>query len=283
MSEILPQEDIDALLLAVTEGEEDSGAGEDPSVGTTGDDVCRMYDLRRPMFLSSRTGDLLRQYTLSLCEEAEASLGPSAGMSFRRESITVDQISYGEYIASLNSPALFTVHQIDPLPGLMAIEMMPTLAYALIDVLAGREIRDLSLNTGFTPGEAREAVKPVTLIADALCRSFAPDLTLQSRMKALYTNPLEAALCPDGEMGVLLVLEASLDVAEGIITLFLPRPLIVPLMGALAGDKGDPPRDSSPALSIYFPLKARHASLAQIQGLTEGGKLEIDPQEGIVR
>jgi len=274
MTDIMPQDEIDALLAEVS-GETVNSTACRIDGNDNPDMRPKLYDFRRPQFMTKSAESRLRDIFATACDGIEAALGESAGIACDRGSITVDQLTCGEYVRSLMSPTLFSMIRVEPLPGYVAIEVMPSLACALIDAMAGRDIRDVSLNLGFTADEAREAAAPLGDIAESICCAFGESAELRSRVKAIYSNPRDAEFFGDDEMGVCVTCAAKIDYVEGLFSVFLPRISFGPVLSML--EENVPAADVPGNRVIDVPLKTRVATLDQVRKLDAGRKLEIDP------
>ena len=113
MTEILSQDEIDALLSAISTGEvemEDySNVGEQKKV--------KIYDFRRPDKFSK---DQIR--TLQMMHETFARLTTTALSAQLRALVgvhvgSVDQLTYEEFIRSIPNPTTLAVINMDPLKG----------------------------------------------------------------------------------------------------------------------------------------------------------------------
>ncbi len=272
MTDIMSQDEMDALLAEVAG--EAAGAQTAQPIIIDGDEVrARIHDFRRPMFLPSTAESHVKGLFASACDDIEVLLGAQTGMTLDRDGIQTVQLSCGEFLRSVTAPTLFSLVDVDPLPGPMVIELMPNLACALVDRLAGGEIRDVSADTGITAADARAAISPLALIAGALCDNLDYG-TLVPRVKAIYSDPMEAAPCNDDEMGLLVSIGATIEYVEGIISVLLPRIFFWPVFESLRDTDGKGPAQTIPV--IDFPLKARTASFSRLRTVGPSGRLEID-------
>ena len=122
MTEILSQDEIDALLNAISSGEvneeEYSAVGEQKKV--------KIYDFKRPDKFSK---DQIR--TLQMMHETFARLA-TTGLSAQLRALvgvhvaSVDQLTYEEFIRSIPNPTTLAVINMDPLKGSAILEMDPS-------------------------------------------------------------------------------------------------------------------------------------------------------------
>ena len=133
MTEILSQDEIDALLSAISSGDVDpddySAVGEQKKV--------KIYDFRRPDKFSK---DQIR--TLQMMHETFARLTTTALSAQLRALVgvhvgSVDQLTYEEFIRSIPNPTTLAVINIDPLRGSAVLAIDPSITFTIIDRLFG--------------------------------------------------------------------------------------------------------------------------------------------------
>ena len=131
MTEILSQDEIDALLNAISTGEvepqEYSQQKEQRKV--------KIYDFRRPDKFSK---DQIR--TLQMMHETFARLTTTALSAQLRALVgvhvaSVDQLTYEEFIRSIPNPTTLAVINMDPLKGSAVLEIDPGITFTIIDKL----------------------------------------------------------------------------------------------------------------------------------------------------
>ena len=147
MTDILSQEEIDALLTALDSGDistdEISGAGDENA-------RARIYDFKRPDKFSK---DQLR--TIHMLHETFGRLWASSLSGMLRNLVSfsvvsVDQLTYQEFLLSIPDPSVICIFSMAPLEGRSIIEFSPAIAFPIIDrVLGGhggaaQEIRELT-------------------------------------------------------------------------------------------------------------------------------------------
>lgn len=157
VSDIMSQDEINALLAEVSGAPVEESAKTPPVMIDGKEARLIIHDFKRPHILSGEGTARLKAMCAVACDGIEASLGEYAEITFNRDTMSIDSLTLGEFVRSLGSPTLAAVVDVDPLPGPFAVEVMSSVAYAMLDRLSGRDIRDVTLNLGFTAEEAREA------------------------------------------------------------------------------------------------------------------------------
>lgn len=245
MSDILSQEEVDSLLSAVSSGDiappAPAAASSGPAssgiaVSEEGDRNIALYDFRRPDRISK---DQMR--TLQNLHEGYARLLSTSLTSYLRtlveiELVSVDQLTYSEFIMSISNPSCIYVFQMEPLEGQGIFEVNPSLVYFFIDRLFGGQGRPSEQNRELTEIERHVMEK----IADKALRDlkevwerigiFSP------KIEAYETNPQFVQIAPPGETVILISLEVRLQNSSGLMSLCFPYMLLENILDKLSGE-----------------------------------------------
>lgn len=230
MTEILSQDEIDALLTAISAGEVDatdySAAREQKKV--------KIYDFRRPDKFSK---DHIR--TLQMMHETFARLTTTALSAQLRALVSVhvasvDQLTYEEFIRSIPNPTTLAVINMDPLKGSAVFEIDPSITFTIIDKLFGglgeaskisRELTDIELSV-------MEGI--IVRILGNLREAWSNVIDLRPRLGNIETNPQFAQIVPPNDMVVLITLETKVGDVEGMTNLCIPYISIEPIISKLS-------------------------------------------------
>ncbi len=230
MTEILSQDEIDALLSAISSGEVDpddySAVGEQKKV--------KIYDFRRPDKFSK---DQIR--TLQMMHETFARLTTTALSAQLRALVgvhvgSVDQLTYEEFIRSIPNPTTLAVINMDPLKGSAILEIDPSITFTIIDRLFGgpgepskisRELSDIELSV-------MEGI--IVRILGNLREAWSTVIDLRPRLGNIETNPQFAQIVPPNDMVVLITLETKVGDVEGMTNLCIPYITIEPIISKLS-------------------------------------------------
>ena len=230
MTEILSQDEIDALLSAISSGEVDpddySAVGEQKKV--------KIYDFRRPDKFSK---DQIR--TLQMMHETFARLTTTALSAQLRALVgvhvgSVDQLTYEEFIRSIPNPTTLAVINMDPLKGSSVLEIDPSITFTIIDRLFGgpgeptkitRELSDIELSV-------MEGI--IVRILGNLREAWSTVIDLRPRLGNIETNPQFAQIVPPNDMVVLITLETKVGDVEGMTNLCIPYITIEPIISKLS-------------------------------------------------
>lgn len=230
MTEILSQDEIDALLTAISTGDVEatdfSAAKEQKKV--------KIYDFRRPDKFSK---DHIR--TLQMMHETFARLTTTALSAQLRALVSVhvasvDQLTYEEFIRSIPNPTTLAVINMDPLKGSAVLEIDPSITFTIIDKLFGglgeaskisRELTDIELSV-------MEGI--IVRILGNLREAWSNVIDLRPRLGNIETNPQFAQIVPPNDMVVLITLETKVGDVEGMTNLCIPYISIEPIISKLS-------------------------------------------------
>ena len=231
MTEILSQDEIDALLTAISTGEVDTA---DYSA-TKEQRKVKIYDFRRPDKFSK---DQIR--TLQMMHETFARLTTTALSAQLRALVSVhvasvDQLTYEEFVRSIPNPTTLAVINMDPLKGSAVLEIDPSITFTIIDKLFGglgdssakisRELTDIELSV-------MEGI--IVRILGNLREAWSNVVDLRPRLGNIETNPQFAQIVPPNDMVVLITLETKVGEVEGMTNLCIPYITIEPVISKLS-------------------------------------------------
>ncbi|MBN2403103.1 MAG: flagellar motor switch protein FliM [Spirochaetes bacterium] len=268
MTEILSQDEIDALLTAISTGEVDTTEYS----ATQEQRKVKIYDFRRPDKFSK---DQIR--TLQMMHETFARLTTTALSAQLRALVSVhvasvDQLTYEEFVRSIPNPTTLAVINMDPLKGSGVLEIDPSITFTIIDKLFGgigessritRELTDIELSV-------MEGI--IVRILGNLREAWSNVIDLRPRLGNIETNPQFAQIVPPNDMVVLITLETKVGEVEGMTNLCIPYITIEPIISKLS------------AQYWYSSIRkgTTDENLAIIQGRLENVELQVVAEIGEV-
>ncbi|CDX03108.1 Flagellar motor switch protein FliM [Desulfitobacterium hafniense] len=133
MGEVLSQDEIDALLNALSDGQVDAEEIKTTKVQKK----VRVYDFRRPNKFSKDQIHSLQNIYENYCRSLTTYLSGHLHSVIETKVSSIEQITYDEFIRSLPNPTILSLYTLNPLEGTLLMEMSPALAFAIIDRLLG--------------------------------------------------------------------------------------------------------------------------------------------------
>lgn len=226
--------------------------------------VPEHYDFRRP----SKFG---REHVRSLEVAHEVfarrfSSGVAAAMRamLQLEPLSVDQVSYDDYIRSMPNPSVLTVVTLPPLPGAAIVEMNVQLALVMVDrLLGGKGLPvDVRRPTELETYLLRELMGNAL---DSFRETMEPLLDVTPEIASLEFNPQLVQVAAPSDMVLLLSYRASIAQgrrAEGLLTICYPFPTLAPAMNRLVTHLWE-----EPALNLdgTDPYGAMRENLSEVE------------------
>jgi len=231
MAEILSQEEIDALLSAVSYGEGTEAEAEPSKV----ERLINTYDFRHPARVSK---DQLR--TLQNLHDNFARLLSATFSTLQRSVIeinlvSVDQITYSEFIMSLSSPSCTYTFRMEPLEGVAIIDFSQSVVLSFVDRLFGGRGTSIVTEREITWIEKSVMNNIINRSLRDLERTWERIIPLECNVEMLETNPEFIQVVPASETVVLISFELKSENVNGLINLCYPYISIEPIALRLGG------------------------------------------------
>lgn len=236
MAEILSQDEIDHLLSAISSDEEKREKGSDGGLKSPVADHqnIKIYDFRRPDKFSK---EQIR--TISIMNETFARL-TTTSLSTQLQSlvsvhvVSVDQLTYEEFLRSIPSPTTLGVINMDPLKGQAVIEIDPSISFMIIDRLFGGKGEQINLNRELSEIEEAVMESIIIRIIGNMRESWAQVVDLRPRLGNIETNPQFTQIVPPNEMVVLITMETQIENIDGMINFCIPYITLEPIISKLS-------------------------------------------------
>ena len=218
MADILSQEEVDALLTAVSEGEI---AVERPEPVTKRHAVAR-YDFKRPERVSKEQFRGFQTLSELFARDLSTALGGSLRAIARVSVSSVDQITYDEYVLSVASPTSYNIIRLPPLEGNLILEFNPALIFPILDRLLGGRGVPISKPRELTEIEQKLAAKIIEVVLATLAKAWRHLADLSWKLIAQENDPQIVQIVTGSE--IVLAIRFELDVGEisGSMSLCLP-------------------------------------------------------------
>ena len=235
MATVLSQDEIDALLSKVADSEPPPQPKEGSAQAPSGSNKkATSYDFRHPNRVSK---DQLR--TLESLHDNFASQFGSSLSGFTRsvvdiDLLSVDQITYSEFIMSLASPSCTYVFSMNPLEGAAVADFSPSVVFSFVDRIFGGRGKTLSADRELTGIEKSIMGKIVDKAFQSLSKAWDHVYKMEFRQTAFETNPQFMQVIPQGETVIVVSLQVKMQAATGVLTLCYPYLGLEPIMEKLS-------------------------------------------------
>ena len=246
MSDILSQEEVDALLSAVSSGDFGDEVAVAP-VASNGGPVSfappvdtfttvNIYDFKRPDRVSKE-----QVRTLQNLHEGYARLLSTNLTSFLRtlveiEMVSVDQLTYQEVIMSIASPSCIYIFQMEPLEGSAILEMNPALMFLMLDRLFGGMGKNSEQNRELTDIELSVMNKIIERALVDLKEVWENIGIFSPKIESYETNPQFVQIAPPGETVILISYEVRMKNGSGLMSMCFPFILLESVIEKLSGE-----------------------------------------------
>ncbi len=240
MSDILSQEEVDALLNAVSSGgDSDNSAPLDMDSGydsSDSDKALSLYDFRRPDRVSKDQMRTLQNLHEGYARQFSTSLTNFLRTFVEIELVSVDQLTYSEFVMSISNPSCIYVFDMEPLEGSAIMEINPSLVFFIIDRLFGGQGRPSEQNREMTLIEQNVIHRIVERGLSDLKDVWGHIGSFNPKVDAYETNPQFVQIAPPGETVILISLEVRMQNASGLMSICFPYMLLESVLNNLSGE-----------------------------------------------
>lgn len=217
MSDILSQNEIDALLKQLSEGDLDMDQiqGEDEK-------QVKNYDFSRPTKFSK---EHLR--TLEIIFEHYSRLISTNLPVYLRKNVQVtvassETVTFSEFSNALSNPSVLGIVNFTPLNGNIIIEIATNLCYAMLDRMLGGSGQPLEKSRDFSDIELTILQKLLVMFTQLMREPWKNVLEISPVLSRLETNPQFAQVIAPSDMIAIVTLNMKIGDVEGMINICLP-------------------------------------------------------------
>lgn len=225
-ADILSQEEIDNLLSALS-------PGETTSVSVPGEPQrqkrVKAYDFNRPKKFSKDQINTLQMLSETFTRLLTTSISGILRHLVQIHVVSVDQLTYEEFIRSIPNPTVYSIFEMMPLTGQAILEIDPIVAFAMIDRMFGGDGR---------PGNPKREISEIEMsVMEGVFKRMLLDLReswtnivdLKPSLTKIDSNPQFASIVAPKEMVILITMEVKIGEVEGISNLCIPTIIIDPI------------------------------------------------------
>lgn len=230
MVDVLSQNEIDALLAALSSGEMD--AEELKKEEST--KKVRSYDFKRAVrFSKDHIRSLTRvheNFARYLTTYFSAQLRTYVQISV----VSVDQLPYDEFIRSVPKMTILNIFEAEPLEGRMVLEVHPNVAFAMLDRLLGGVGNVPTKVSALTEIENSVMERIFGRTFESFQEAWKSVVDLTPQLVTLETNPQFLQLVSPNETIALISMSTKIGETTGMINLCIPHVVLEPIMPRLS-------------------------------------------------
>ncbi|PWK12703.1 flagellar motor switch protein FliM [Tumebacillus permanentifrigoris] len=230
MAEVLSQNEIDALLSALTSGEITAEEiRKDDS-----DRKIKVYDFKRAMRFSKdhirSITRIFENFARLLTTYFSAQLRTFVQISV----VSVDQLPYEEFIRSISKMTILNVFNCRPLEGKFVMEVHPNIAYAMLDRLLGGAGLGTDVLRDLTEIEMTIMERVFGRALDNFEEAWKGVAELVTELDHLEVNPQFLQLVSPNETVAVVSLSTKIGEITGMINICMPHVVLEPIVPQLS-------------------------------------------------
>lgn len=227
MQDILSQDEIDRLIMATMQPNDDNQEAEEQITDT--------YDFRKPNKFSKEHLRALQRIHEQFCRTygglMSAKLRARLDLNFH----SIEQLTFGEFVRSLPNPSVLAVLTPSSLPGNVVVQLTPDSAFVLHDRLCGGPGQAMSPSRGLSDIELAVFQREIIgvfcqLLTDAWDEVGEVDFKLEQ----MESNPQFLQVATDRDVVVVISLAFVFKNTEDIVNLCIPFRTLEPIIDNLS-------------------------------------------------
>jgi flagellar motor switch protein FliM len=271
MADLLSQAEVDLLLSAVNEGGEDAGVATQPRAD---EPVLSTYDFRRPERVSKEQLKGLQSFFEAFARELGILLPPFLRTVVRVDLVSIDQLTYDEFILSVARPTSMSIIDMAPLEGRAVIELSPTMVFPIVDRVLGGKGVALPTARELTEIEDRIVYRIVLMILDTWKRAWEHLVEFKMSVVSQESDPLIVQIVAGSEMIVLVGYEVYIGETVGSMNMCIPLVVLNPVLDQIS---------SQAHFQRALPPEVILATRMHIEGVVKRARVDVEPILGQTR
>ncbi|WP_211745938.1 flagellar motor switch protein FliM [Paenibacillus sp. Marseille-Q4541] len=274
MVDVLSQNEIDALLAALSSGEMDA----EELKKEDSQKKIRSYDFKRAVRFSKDHIRSLTRIHENFARYLTTYFSAQLRTFVQINVVQVEQLPYDEFIRSIPKMTILNIFEAEPLQGRMVLEVNPNVAYAMLDRLLGGPGTSTAKVSTMTEMEIIIMERIFSKAFDSLQEAWKTVLDIKPRLEALETNPQFMQIVSPNETIALISLSTKIGDTTGMINLCIPHVVVEPIMSKLSTHQWFISEKKSRAPEEMVALKER-VKKAKLPIIAELGESQISIAE----
>lgn len=230
VDEVLSQNEIDALLSALSSGEMDA----DELKEEEQEKKVRVYDFKRALrFSKDQIRSIARiheNYARLLTTFFAAQLRTYVNISVA----SVDQVPYEEFIRSISKMTVLNIYSLSPLEGRIIMEVNPNIAYSLLDRLLGGKGNGVKDIDNLTEIETTLMSQLFEKAVINLKEAWSSIVEIDPVLEDFEVNPQFLQMVSPNETVVVVSLNTEIGNVSGMINICIPHIVLEPIIPKLS-------------------------------------------------
>ena len=217
MGDVLSQNEIDALLNALSSGELDVD-----EIKENGEKQVKDYDFARPSKFSKehlRTLEIIFEHYGRLLS---TNLPVYLRKNVQIEVMNSEAVTYQEFSNALSNPVLLGIVNFAPLQGSIILEVATNLGYAIVDRMLGGKGEALEKVREYSEIELLILERIFIVCVNLLHEPWQNVVEITPRLERIETNSQYAQIISPSEMIAIITINVKIGDVEGLMNVCLP-------------------------------------------------------------
>jgi flagellar motor switch protein FliM len=228
----LSQDEIDALLSAVSKGEVAPLKKKEDKKGKKS---MQVYDFKHPDRISKDQMRTMENMHDNLADQLSSIYSTLQRTVVDVDLISVDQITYSEYISSLRIPSCTYSISMEPLEGAAIIDINPSVTFSFVDRTFGGGGRPLGVERELTGIEKSVIDKVVHRTLKELKKCWEHIINLDIKLLGFESNPQFIQIVAPSETVLVISLQIKILDFSSLITICYPYLTLESILPQLSG------------------------------------------------
>ena len=227
MNTLLSQEEIDALLTDVSDGEGTHPLSEDEKR------KIWMYDFKQPNLVHKDQIRILESLHDNLVKNLSVYLSEQLRMIVDMKLVTVDQVRYGDYVRSISSPGALYVGKLENPDSQFIFEISPQLVIFIVERLLGGKGSFVTKPRQISVIEKRIMNRLLQKLSGEIISTWKPLRKINCMVNRFEHNPEFVQIIPASEPAIIVSIETKVRGNSTLINLCYPYKWISDLLSSL--------------------------------------------------
>lgn len=229
MNKVLAQDEVDALLRGLSDGEIES----EPEIPEDDGGIVSFDLANQDRIIRGRMPvlEIVNDRFARLCTNA---LSNTVRKRVELNPISIDMTKFGDFMRSLPVPTSINIFKMDPLRGNALMVVDSRLVFALVEnIFGGAGSQPKIEGREFTRIEQAVVNRIVKIALEHMEESWRPVHDVKLELVRSEINPQFASIVPPSDVVVVISFEVELDTSLGSMIICLPYATIEPIRGKL--------------------------------------------------
>jgi len=220
--DVLSQSEVENLLSSM-DGEAEEAVVETPLGPTRTREKVTVYDFKRPERVGKEQMRALQTMHEGFGRNFGAALSALLRTIVEVKLTSVDQLTYSEFVFSLENPTCFNLVNAKPLEGQLILDINPSILFPIIDrLLGGSTASAAPARRPLTDIELRLVSRITNLFLNEMQHAWENVLLLELEVDRVESNPQLVQIIPANEVVILVSFELTVGETRGMVNLCIP-------------------------------------------------------------